>query len=189
MKRGKGNKIKTAQLTQKNHREEGREVEMGEGSPQQQQEPATWDTRVSPPVGGSGPFLPGSLLCPALCTPSPVGGGHEELKSRAEGGTVPGEGPGVRPCTGSDSQGPPTVPPREGPGEGGWTPEAGGGSSSSIRRETELGEQEDAGVRRQPARCPRPLVSQAPPSQTPTPCRWSLGFLTPHQSEPPGQST
>ena len=68
------------------------------------------------PKGGSGPFLPGSLLCPTLCAPSPVGG----WMSQAEGGTVPGKGPGVRPCTGSDSQRPPTVPPgRSLAGEGG----------------------------------------------------------------------
>ena len=64
----------------------------GGGVPIQQQEPATWDARVCPPEGGSGPFLPGSLLCPTLCAPSPVGGGHEESESRAEGGTVLGGG-------------------------------------------------------------------------------------------------
>ena len=77
-------------------------------------------SHLSPSVGGSGPFLPRSLPCPTLRSAQPLG--RWTVRSRiprlGRGGPVLGEGPGVRPCTGSDSQRPPNVSLREGLGGG-----------------------------------------------------------------------
>lgn len=64
--------------------------------------------------GQEQPALPFRLLlCPNLYCPSPLEGGQRSLPRRQRGGTVLGEGPGIRPCTGSDSHWTPTTSLRE----------------------------------------------------------------------------
>lgn len=147
------------------------------------------------------PFLPGPPPCPTLCPPSapqPLGRwtvrswapSLGERKNRAKG-----RGLGSDHAQQVTAKGPPLSPKGGGLREG-WTPEVGVGSFFSIRQETELGEQEQVGVRTtaspahnhshiSPARSYCSQVSQlSHPSS-----HWVSQFSKPYHSGPPGQST
>lgn len=158
-------------------------------------------TALPPQVGVATPSSQGHCPVPPCTPPAPWKVDSKKSDSQAgEKRNRAGVGPGVRPCTGSDSQRPPAVSQRRELGAWGWTPEAGVGSSSSIRRETELGEQEQAGVRTTASPPTTAPVSPLPGAAAPRPwpslhttlplgLRWVSEFSKPYQSGPPEQST
>lgn len=133
-------------------------------------------------------FLSGCCPAPTCTVPAPWEV-DRSLPRLQRGGTVLGEGPGVRPCTGSDSHWPPPTSLREVLG-GGWRADTRGRQWFFFQHQARDRTGETRNNQASELDYTAYLHYQIlPPPQAPLPFFQGSILSGPYQSAPPGQST